>query len=225
MDILDRVAPAARDLLGRVDSALLAAGAPADHVIWSLLRRVGALPGDVLESFGALRPATLRAAASDLRTLAARYVDERGSLVEAGASADWEGSAAQAFQARVRAMANHIGDRVDPGDGTLSGRLAATASYVDSMADWMASARVELARSLAEALGSTEAVRLHADPGPNTDAAQAAAAIGARVLSTAAHEIDAATAEYDRWAERLDELPFRAVVQPGGRATPTTAAL
>src|SRR5439155_12010634 len=155
MDLLDRVAVAGRDLLARVDEALLATGAPDGHPIWTALRRVGALPGDAFGTVVALRPEPLSAAAADLRALAESY-----ARLDVRPADEWTGLAADAYAVRWRDLARHLGGSADPGEASLSGRLAATAAYLAEVADWASAARLELARSLGAVLGSAEALRL-----------------------------------------------------------------
>jgi hypothetical protein len=226
MDILDRVSEPAGDLMRRVDGVLLAAGAPADHLVWPLLRKLGALPGDVVESFRSMRSAPLRAAAHELRARAERFADENAALAAAVAATPWQGDAAQQFTMRWRSLARHLGDRPAIDDDSLAGRLATTASYVDSVADWMDRARVALARSLGDALTSAEAVRLHGvQPNGRTGefgalppaATSAAAVIASEVLQTAIEQLTMAEDEHARWVGRLAELPFRQSVEAADR--------
>jgi hypothetical protein len=210
MDALDRVAGPARDLLRRVDGSLLASGAPAEHRIWPLLRRVGALPGDVLAAVGGLAPEPVRRTAGELRRLAGEYGARQREIAVPVA---WRGAAAEAYAARWADLGAHLA--TGPAAESLAGRLSATAEYLDDVADWMGSARATLAEALAVVLGSAEAVALHARPD-----ATAAAAVGARVLDAAATAHDEGLEVHARWAGRLDELPYRpattAAQRPGG---------
>jgi hypothetical protein len=231
MDILDRVAVSGRDLLSRVDSILAAGGAPADHPVWPLLRRVGALPGDVLEAFCALVPEQVTAAGAAVRGRAEAYVDERADLAAAVAATTWEGDSAAAFGQRWAALGSHLGSEVAPDAPGLAGRLAATASYLDDVAGWMRSARRDLATEVATALGSLEAVRVRAtgiDParsGPTAaTAGPAAATIGAVVLAVADRQAGAAEEVIERWAGRLTDLPYRPSTDPVGRTGTATRA-
>jgi hypothetical protein len=225
MDPLDRVAAPGRDLLTRVDAVLTAGGAPADHAIWPLMRRLGALPGDVLEAFCALRPAPLLAAGTALRQRAEGYCEERADLSAAVAATLWEGDAATEFGGRWRVLGEHLGDHAAPEAASLAGRLAATGSYVDDVAEWVRVARLDLAHTVAGALGSAEAVRLRG-AGSDGAAVPAAATIGALVLATGNRQVDAAEAVADRWAGRLADLPFRPASEPAGRSgVPTRVAL
>ena len=201
MDLLDRVAVAGRDLLARVDEALLATGAPDGHPIWTALRRVGALPGDAFGTVVALRPEPLSAAAADLRALAESY-----ARLDVRPADEWTGLAADAYAVRWRDLARHLGGSADPGEASLSGRLAATAAYLAEVADWASAARLELARALGAVLGSAEALRLRTTPDPVPDAA---AAIGVHVLVAVAAAHDEGRALADRWTDRLGELPYR----------------
>jgi hypothetical protein len=219
MDILDRVLGVGRDLLSRVDAALVVSGAPADHPIWPLARRVGALPGDAAEAIAALRPEPLLGCAARLRSLTEGYADQRASLTTITEAGTWEGAGAEAFANQVRAFAAHLGSPAD--QDCLAGRLAATVSYVEDVAAWIGEARRTLARALATVMASAEAVRLH----DGTDEPAAAAAIGARLLEAAADAHAAGEAVRQRWAGRLDEVAYRPpadVPPPSGDTTRVT---
>src|SRR5262249_34949217 len=129
MDALDRVADAGRDLLARVDAALLAGGAPSEDPIWPLLRRVGALPGDALHFAAGLDPEPMTATASELRACSRAFAERREDLAAHVAAEHWTGAGADAFTATWRALADHIGAGVAPDEDSLSGRLLAQASY------------------------------------------------------------------------------------------------
>jgi hypothetical protein len=62
MDALARVEPVARPLLREVDVALATLGAPADHPVWPLLRRLGVTPADAVAFFAEARPDAIRSA-------------------------------------------------------------------------------------------------------------------------------------------------------------------
>jgi len=226
MDTLAWVEEPGRDLLARVDAVLAASGAPADHPIWPLLRRVGALPGDVLQAFCALAPDRLVAAGERVRVRAETYAEERADLAAAVGATDWTGIAASAFEQRWAALAEHLGGTAAPDASSLAGRLAATASYVDDVAAWMRGAREDLAHEVATALGSQEAVRLRVEtPGGGSGPAASAATIGVAVLAVADRQSGVAEEVAERWAARLAELRFRPPVVPvTGRAAGTTQA-
>ncbi|GAA4246894.1 WXG100 family type VII secretion target [Dactylosporangium darangshiense] len=161
-DALDRLAAVGEDLLGRVGGVLVRGGVPEDGPVWELLRRVGALPGDVLDHALSLDVDGLRSAASELHGVAERF----GALPErleadVGRSA-WEGSGAEAFGVVWNALAEHIGDGGDP--GTIAGRLAVTASYLDALAGWAAGFRYDLAEVIARVATSAEAVTVRTAP-------------------------------------------------------------
>ncbi|HEX2771919.1 MAG TPA: hypothetical protein VHN18_05745, partial [Micromonosporaceae bacterium] len=162
MDPLDLIAAPADNLLGRVDDVLAVAGAPAEHRLWPLLRRLGALPSDVLQAFVALRAAPLEAAAVRLRARAAGYDDGRSAL----RAVSWEGAGGEAYEQARKALAAHLVD----GPDSLAGRLEATARYLDDVAEWVERSRRSLARTLAGAMTSAEAVAVvtagAAGPGP-----------------------------------------------------------
>jgi hypothetical protein len=227
MDLLDRVEAPGRDLIRRVDDVLLVAGAPADHPIWTLLGQLNALPGDMFEAFCALRPEPLATAGATVRRQAESCADERADLDSAVAATQWTGSAADEFAARWQAHGERIGDRPDPEAATIAGRLAATAGYADEVATWIRDARLAIARTTAEALGSLDAVRLRAGT-PDAPAVAAAATIGAMLLESASRQVVRAETLHERWAGVLSDLPMRATAEPVSRARsngPTSAAL
>jgi hypothetical protein len=218
MDALDRIEPMVRDLLARVDAALIAHGAPADHPLWAQLRRLGAAPGDVVAFFAATDPLPMRRAAESLRGRAALLDDIRPHAEPA-----WQGAAGESFAAHAAAMQQHLGTSAD--EGSICGRWSATASYVDDVADWFAAARMALARTLAEVLSSAQAIAVAACPVFTGDVAElaqfgatavprqalaAAADIGAHVLATATTLLEESHDLLSRWEGRLSEVPYQA---------------
>lgn len=219
MDALQRIEPAARDLLARVDAALIAHGAPDDHPLWSLLRRAATPPGQAVAFFAAADPASLRAAAQGLRELARRYAQ-----TPVPARPAWHGAAGEAYSATAEALAGHLGSDSTHTD-SMSGRLGATASYVDEVADWYVQARTAVAAALVEVLGCAQAVVLCAGPDLAAGVAElarssatasarpaltAAADIGAHVLAPAVAALEGGRELTHRWADRLAELAFHA---------------
>ncbi len=215
MDALDVVLGPGRDLLGRVDATLAAAGAPAGSPVWDLLRRTGALPGDALEFVAGLDPVPMLAAAEELRARAAEFTGERSAVEGVAADRPWEGSGADAFTAVWRTLADHIGDTVDAGEPTLAGRLAALASYVDGVAAWSGTLRGRLALAVADALASAEALVLKTAPPDGTAAGTAAAAVGATVLGPVADALRSGRDLHDTWTPSLAELTYRGAVSAG----------
>ena len=226
MDALARLEPVARPLLRQVDEALGTLGAPAEHEVWRLLRQVGATPADAVTGFADLTatmadPAAgpLRAAAGVLRAQADAYL-----AAAVPASVPWAGGASEAYLARAASLGAHLhGDRADGlaqggrGD-SLAGRLAATASYVDEVADWQSRSRDRIARALAAVLASAQTVRLRARTGPGPGSAtevSAAADIGAYVLAAAAQALQEGRDLHRGWHERLAELPYHASAEVG----------
>ncbi|WP_326561362.1 hypothetical protein [Micromonospora sp. NBC_01796] len=207
MDPLDHLAGPGSDLLRRVDDLLAAAGAPDDHWIWPLLRRLGTLPGDALGEVVALRPAPLAAAGHAVRTLVREYDHARADLTGGD---PWQGAGAQAYAAHRDALAAYL----DGDPESLTGRLEATAAYADAVDDWVAQSRHALARTLADVLGSAEAVAVVTGTDSGT-VALAAAEIGARVLATVTEAEARGTALLHQWAPDLTELPYRGPVDPG----------
>ncbi len=203
MDLLDRVYPVARDLLDRVDASLAAGGAPADHPVLPLLGRLGALPGEVVAHVAGLTTDGLAGAAEALRRQADGY-RERTDAVPMPAA--WRGPAAEAFGATWSGLSAHL---AGGGPDTLAGRLDDTAGYLDEVAAWLTRARRALAGTVAECLGSAEAVTLRSVPDTVPRTVAAAATIGAHLLGTAAEVLDDGQAVHDRWAGRLAELVYR----------------
>ncbi len=218
MDLLDRVYPVAVPLLDRLDATLLAGGAPADHPIWPLLRRLGALPGEIVGQLAGVVPDGLTGAADTARQQADAY---RHRTDEVPMPAAWRGPAADAYAATWSGLSAHL---AGSGPDSLAGRLTDTAGYLDDVAAWLARARRALAGTVAECLGSAEAVTLRSAPatadwlsGGGTGsgapspgaAALAAATLGAHLLGTTAEILDDGRAVTDWWAGRLGELTYR----------------
>lgn len=199
MDLLDRVYSMAGPVLDRVDGTLLSVGAPAEHQIWPLLRRLGALPGGLVAHLTTVTPAGLSGASDALRIHASGY---RHRVDEVPMPAAWRGPAAEAYGAAWSGLSAHLAG----GPDTLTARLDDTASYLDDVAAWVARTRRALAGTLAECLGSAEALALRMGSGQE---AVAAATIGAHTLATAAELLDNGQALHDRWSGRLAELTYR----------------
>jgi uncharacterized protein YukE len=193
MDLLDRVHPVAAPLLARVDATLVASGAAAGHPIWPLLRRLGALPGELVASFAETPPDGLTAASDAMHGTADGY---RARVDEVPMPAAWQGSAADAYGASWSGFSGHVGAMAD--------RLADTAAYLDEVTAWRLRARRALAGTVAECLGSAEAVAL-----TGSGDVVAAAMIGAHILATAAEVLDDGRALSERWSSRLGEVAFR----------------
>ncbi|MER7002257.1 hypothetical protein ABT297_04305 [Dactylosporangium sp. NPDC000555] len=219
-DVLDRLADVGDELFRRVGDALAGGGLPADGSLRELLRRVGALPDEVLEHALRLDVDGLRAAALELRGVAGRFGELPGRLeADIGRSA-WEGGSAEAFGIVWDALAAHIGEEGEP--ATITGRLVATAAYLDALAAWAAGFRYELAEAIARVATSAEAVTVltaRGEPsGDGTEIAAAAGRIARRVLQTAADALDAAEELRGRWTGRLAELEYQPPRVPSGPA-------
>lgn len=208
MDPLDRLAGPAADLLGRVDDLLAEAGAPDGHRIWPLLRRLRVLPAEAVTAVAALRPEPMTAAAAALRDLTRGYAHAGAALA---GELDWAGAGAEAYTAHRDALATHLTG--------LTGRLEDDASFLDALADWMTAGRRALARTLAEVLGSAEAVAVVVGPigGSPVTPAAAAAEIGVRVLATVADLYERGEALRQRCAPQTAELAFRPATGAGAR--------
>jgi hypothetical protein len=212
-DALDRLISPGADLLGRVDAVLTAHGLPADHPATELLRRLGALPSDLLEAVSTWRSDPLRDTAADLHRTAEAYEQQRDQL---GTPTGWEGAAGAGFEAHRQSVVRFLGETGDPDETSLLGRLRATAAYLEDVAEWLDRSRSAMARAVADALGSAEAVRLH-----TSGDAVAAATLAARILTAAAEVDSSGSAVVQRWAGRLDEVPYR---PPASVASSTSEA-
>jgi hypothetical protein len=221
MDALARLAPVARPLLRDVDNALATLGAPAEHRVWGLLRRVGTTPADAVTFFVNVDPDRLRAARVTLRDWAMAY-EEATVPVEV----PWEGSAAQVYAAAATALRAHLHGGADE---SMASRLRANASYVDSVADWVQQSRDELARVVARVLTSSQAVTVRSVPSLGRGLAEvmrsddlgdglaravaAAADIGAAVLGVAEDAVVAGRDLHLAAAPALAELSYRPPAQ------------
>jgi hypothetical protein len=188
MDALDQVMDTAGPLLRRVDDVLSGLGAPADHEIWAEIRRVRLLPGDAAQAVTALRAGDLAEAAPELRADARGYAGIAEALPPSGA---WSGDAADAYDVARRRTAEHLSGGADG----LDERLEATADLADALIEWVAQTRADLARTLAEVLGSAEGLSLSAGAAIDPAVAgeiTAAADVGRRVLQTIAESYEVA---------------------------------
>src|SRR5262249_19880900 len=139
--------------------ALTAHGAPDGHPVWSQLRRLHVTPADAVAYFADTDPEPLRAAGAKVRAQAEGY-----ARVNVPATVSWQGTVGELYAGQAEALRTQLGEPADPQAESLAGRLAATASYVEEVADWMAESRGRVAMALAEVLTSTEAVTLGATP-------------------------------------------------------------
>jgi hypothetical protein len=195
MDALDQLAAPAADLLRRVDQLVTRCGAPIDHPMWTSLHRVRALPGAAVGAVCELRPGPLAAAGIPLRQLASGYAD-----TAVPAPPIWRGAGADHFGYRWTALCAHLDRSAE--------RLVDTARYLEAVADWLAHVREALARTLAVALVSTEAVLVRTADDPRI-VALPAADLAAFVLTPIAQAYDEGRQLPDGWTPRLAELPFR----------------
>jgi uncharacterized protein YukE len=204
MDPLDDLLPTARPLLDRVDQMLTAVGAPADHRVWGELRRVRLLPGDAARAVASLRPVALGAAGPEIRAEARACAEVAARLPPPD---EWAGAAAEAYDDVRQRMAAQLSG----GDESLDERLEATADLAEALREWMEQTRGELARLLAEALGSSEAAALTSGggvmPPPDADIV-GAADIAASVLGVIADNYDNATDLIRGSADLASALPM-----------------
>jgi hypothetical protein len=212
MDALARLEPVAHDLMRRVDGSLVTLGAPPEHAVWPLLRRLGATPADAVAFFVGVDEGSLRAAAASLRDRAEAY-----EAAEVPIAPPWRGAAGEAFGAYAADLRGHLAGGPGRGEDSMAARLRATATCMDDVADWCRRSRDGLARTLAEILASAQAVTVQSHPDladlaavrvPVT-AVAAAADIGARVLTAAAEAVAEGEALDRRWRPGLPELAFR----------------
>jgi hypothetical protein len=185
MDTLDQIIGPATPLLRRVDQVLSGAGAPADHRVWAELRRVRLLPGDAVQAVSALRSADLLEAAPE--------------------PGPWSGAAAETYDEARRRMADHLSGGLE----SLDERLEATADLADALIEWIDQTRAELAGTLAQVLGSSQALTLTTFPAASSSGssgfpagpglavapgeAEAAADVGARILHSVADSYELAS--------------------------------
>ena len=188
MDALDHVMETVGPLLRRVDDVLSGLGAPPDHEIWAEMRLVKLLPGDAAQAVAALRAGDLEGAAPELRADARGYAGIAEALPRPG---PWSGDAADAYDAARRRTAEHLSG----GPDSLDERLEATADLAYALVDWVGQTRADLARTLAEVLGSAEGLSLSSgaaiDPAA-TGEVMAAADVGRRILQTVAESYEVA---------------------------------
>lgn len=227
MDRLDRVLTPGRDLLRRVDAELAAGGAPEDHEIWGLLRAVGAAPSEALEYVAGLDPEVFADLAIKVRARADGYAGCRATLESAVRTSRWGGAAGSAFASRWSAISGYLGDGETATEATMAGRLMGQREYLCDVAEWVTSARHALGTTIAEVLGSVEALRLRggvalagggviaglASPeyrlaGSRSGAGEAAATIAVRALRTVDAALRDGFALTQRWEARLGALSF-----------------
>jgi hypothetical protein len=149
MDALARLQPTAAGLLAQVDEVLTHYGAPADHEVWPLLRRLGALPGDAVTAVAGWTAEPWTQQAETMRRQAesgAAQVDLLRSLTA------WEGPAGEAFTVRLGAASEDSAALVE--------RITASAEQLEQLAQWLTAGRQSLARILGRVLSSAEAVYL-----------------------------------------------------------------
>ncbi len=205
MAALAALAAAAGPLLRDIDAALATFGVPPTHPVYRALGSVGATPAGLVGFAADLEPSRLRAAGTALRAQAAAY-----EQAEIPADSGWESNTARYFAESTTAIRDHLAG----GTASLAGRLRALASYVDSLADWQQALRDDLARVLARAMTSSQAVTLRLSMAPSGDgagltAAALAAADIAVVLLGVAEDAAAAGRDLIRYAPGPDELPYR----------------
>ncbi|GAB4046222.1 hypothetical protein [Catellatospora paridis] len=149
MDALRRLNASTAGLLARVDDSLARWGAPEEHPVWPLLRRTGALPGDVVSGLADWSPEPWRQQAAALRGHAEAARAVGGGLDRLPS---WEGTAGDAFAVARQRISREARHRAD--------RLRADAVFHDELADVLTAGRARVARGLARVAGSAEAVAL-----------------------------------------------------------------
>lgn len=218
-DALDRLAPAARPLLHRVDTTLADVGAPADDPVWPLLRQVRALPSEAVAAVAGWRVGPLEAAADPLRALARGYTEALDGIP---AHPPWEGEGAVAYGVQWSALRGHT---TGAGPASVVGRLRESAAYVEELVEWLQRSRRAVAMAVADVLASAEAVILltagaadaaagagPAGAGPaggHPAAGVAAARVAAHVLGPVAVACEEGRRLHDDWHSRLGEVPLQ----------------
>jgi hypothetical protein len=172
---------------------------------------VRATPSDAVTFFVDLDPVGLRHAGATLRDQIAGY-----EAAAVPATAPWDGSAAESYGAAAAALNGHL---FNDGSDSMVGRLRATASYVDSVAEWCQVSRDQIARALATVLSSGQAVTLRLSAGRGHGVATAdggvagaviaAADIGAMLLGVAEDAIAAGRDLLRSTSSELAELTYR----------------
>jgi uncharacterized protein YukE len=203
MDRLDNLLDTARPMLERVDQMLSVVGAPAEHRVWGELRRVRLLPGDAARAVATLRPAALGEAGPEIRAEARACVEIAAGLPP---PEKWTGEAAEAYdETRQRTAA-----RLSGGSESLDERMEATADLAEALREWMQQTRDDLARALADALGSSEAAALATAAGmpPGEADILGAADIAASVLRAVADSYDYASELVHGSADLAVALPM-----------------
>ncbi|MGH3714502.1 MAG: hypothetical protein ACRDT4_13725 [Micromonosporaceae bacterium] len=232
-DSLPMLATEAGELLRRVDLVIDQLGVPDGHPLTRHLRTLRARPGEVLRMLLATPPGQLMDAVTRLRQLATSYHDELvAPLDRAAGELGWSGAGYDAFAAHWSTTMHDLAG--DDGAESLSGKLRASADFVESVAGWFSQTRQALAGALAEVLSSREAViikgcdELAGDPaalrrayvtGELADAPRvvtAAANIGAVTLGSVASWYETGMETYvagadgvpaGGWAAKLAPLP------------------
>jgi hypothetical protein len=205
-------------LLERVDTVLMAGGAPAIDPLWLLLRQTRALPGDVVAHLVAVTPQTLVDRSLFLREQGLVYETAVDQVPLPGT---WRGAAAERFIAAWSSLVAHL---VGEPTTSVAGRLRGLGSYLDDVAEWLVDSRARLASTLADCLTCAEAVVLGAisASGPAAAAApervRAASAIGGHVLQVAADIVADGHTIGQRWADITAELRYQPDSLPMGPA-------
>lgn len=220
MDLLGRVIRPGRELLSKVDMALMSGGIPHDHAIAPLVRQVGVLPGQAMAHIADLDVEAFAEAAVGFRAWADRYAGQRGGVAAVVAATPWTGAGAAAFANRWRALGAHLGEGETAQEDSLAGRLVAMTGYLDGVEQWILDARAGLAEALGAVLGSAQAVALRSGGG-GLDPVHAAADIGLRVMVATDTVLTAGYDLHDRWMPRLGPVAFVAPdpEQSGGGET------
>jgi hypothetical protein len=201
MDALARIEPVARPLLLAVDEALTSLGAPPEHPVWPLLRRLGATPADAVAHI-----AEYDGEASVAQRLREEADGYQGLAVPT--AVDWAGAAGQVYAVRAASLRRHA-------HATLPEALRATASFVDAVAAWQRRSRDRVASAVADALGSLQAVTM--STGEGQVRVVAAADIGAHVLTAVVECLAEGERLRDDWSGRLDVQTYQPPTDDGAR--------
>lgn len=198
MDALARLLPTAITVLEQVDDVLAKYGAPPEHEVWALLRRVGRLPADAVTTVAGLSVEPWREEAASVRRM---RDGTRAVLHRLATLTSWDGPAGHAFDAKLAGLRARL--------ESVSRRQEHTAAYMDEVGAWCEQGRAAMAHALARAISSAEAVILVTGGlggRPPRDRALAAAEIAVTVLETFERSRIAAEAIASSWGRQLTEV-------------------
>lgn len=199
MDALHRLVAVAGGLLGQIDRALLRQGAPENHPVWRLLREVGALPGEAVEALAGWQADAWWELRAGLKVERDRYEQVLELLHR---PVTWEGLSGGAAAAQLTALSRATEQAAE--------RLDRTDLHLREREQWLSDSRDAVARALARAMSSIEAVALvtgvNGGEQDVTVTARNAADLGVVLLTALADCRHRADLLERRWAGEFAEL-------------------